>query len=157
MAYCTQDDLLAAYGEEELLKAQPLGDPAVEPPVIDGAAVAAAIQAAADEIDSYVLQRYRLPLAGAAAARLKRRCVDIAMYYLAPSPAAANSTRRLRYEDAVQWLKGVAAGYQVLEPRPAAAIQSDARRHVSIPGNPSSRRQSSGSPCGPPGRRGRFT
>ena len=105
MTYCTQADMEAAYGFEELVKSQPLANPPVDPPALDTRAISAAIQAASDEIDSYVMQRYRLPLAAELAERLKHRCVDIAMYHLGPTVSAQDDLKHKRYDDAVEWLK----------------------------------------------------
>lgn len=128
MPYCTQADLVAAYGEEELLKIQPESSPPVDPPVLSTAAIEAAIQAATDEIDSYVMRRYRLPLDAAKAALLKRRCVDIAVYRLAHDPSGEDNTKRTRYNDAMKWLEKLATGKVVLAPQPQAKIQSEERR-----------------------------
>ena len=135
MPYCTQADVEAAYGIEEILKTQPPAHPPVDPPVVDAAAVEAAIQAATDEIDSYVMSRYRLPLVDALAAILTRRCVDMAMYKLAYSASGEDDVKRRRYKDAVAWLKMIASGEAVLTPRPAAVITSDERRGFERPTN----------------------
>ena len=135
MTYCTQADIETAYGVEEILKTQPRAVPPVDPPTVNAAAVEAAIQAATVEIDSYVMERYGLPLAGELAALLKRRCVDMAMYYLAQSPSGEDDTKRKRYEDAVAWLKMVASGKALLTPRPAAEISSEPRRGFELPTN----------------------
>ena len=127
MPYCTQADLVAAYGEEDLIKRQPLRDMEADAP--DTAAVESAIDAATTEIDSYVLQRYRLPLGADAAARLKRRCVDIAMYYLAGTPSGQDDEKRKRYDDAVEWLRKLAMGKVLLQSRPEATFRSEERRH----------------------------
>ena len=150
MPYCVAADLEAAYGLEELLKCQPLAYPPADPPVLDTAAVDAAIQGATDEIDSYVMQRYRLPLAAAPAARLKRRCVDIAMYKLAVSVSGDDDLKRKRYEDALEWLEKVASGKALLESRPIAKITSDERREFW----PDARHNN---PYTRPGRLGRFS
>ena len=150
MPYCTQDDLIDAYGEEELKRTQPLDDLGVDPVILDTAAVASAIQSATDEINTYVMTRYRLPLGDTEAALLKRRCIDIAMYYLAHCPAGENDTRRRRYEDAVEWLTMLAEGKVLLRRRPDAVIKSEPRREFRIPGNHAQ------NPYNRPGRYGRF-
>lgn len=135
MPYCTQADIVAAYGIEEVLKAQPLASPPVDPPVIDSAAVAAAIEAATVEIDSYVMARYRLPLADELAARLKNRCVDVAMWHLSMSTSGDDDLKRKRYDDAIAWLKMLAMGKVVLTPRPQAQIESEEKREFQLPTN----------------------
>ena len=151
MTYCTQADLEAAFGVEAIITTQPLATPPADPPVVDVAAVAAAIQAATDEIDSYVMQRYTLTLAAELAARLKRRCLDLAMYHLAPTVSSQDDVKHKRYDDAVEWLQKLADGDVVLEPRPAVKMTSEERREFHpdprYTNNPYSRR----------GRRGRFS
>ena len=135
MPYCTMADVEAAYGKEAILTAQPRAVPEVDPLAVDTAAVDAAIEAATDEIDSYVMARYSLPLADELADRLKRRCVDMAMYSLSPSVSGQDDEKRKRYDDAVAWLKMVAEGEVVLTPRPAASITSDEPRGFEVPTN----------------------
>ena len=135
MPYCTPADIEAVYGREELLRAQPRTYPPVDPPVVSAAAVDAAIEAATVEIDSYVMARHRLPLPDALAARLKNRCVDIAMYHLASSVSGGDDLKRRRYEDAVAWLAMLARGEVVLEPRRAIEITSEPQRDFRLPTN----------------------
>ena len=61
MPYCTADDLVSAYGEQDIIQ---LSDRVNKPPIaIDQTVVAAAIASAAGEIDLYLDARYTLPLA----------------------------------------------------------------------------------------------
>ena len=150
MTYCTQADIEGAYGVEEIIKTQPNPVPAVDPEVIDTDSVAAAIQAATDEIDSYVVQRYTLPLAATLAARLKRRCIDMTMYHLGPSVSSQDDVKHKRYDDALEWLQKVADGEVLLQSRPVAKITSDERREF----HPGTRFNS---PYTRPGRIGRFS
>lgn len=64
---------------------------------------------ASAEIDSYVGQRHRLPLPQVPAV-LVRVCGDVAMYLLSREGTSLTEDKRKRYEDAVAYLRRVAAG-----------------------------------------------
>lgn len=81
---------------------------------MDAADVEPALQAASDLADSYLRQRYTLPLT-AWGDELTRAVCSLAAYDLLSNrgydPGAGdNSNIRLRYEDAIAWLKDVAKG-----------------------------------------------
>lgn len=67
------------------------------------------LQAASDRIDSYISARYRLPLTDIPCA-LRDYCCDIARYLLTGTERKCTDEIRLRYEDAMDWLKLVASG-----------------------------------------------
>jgi phage gp36-like protein len=104
MAYCTQDDLLKLISEKELaeLTTESGGVP-------DAAVVAEAIARAEAEIDAYLGVRYTLPL-GTVPARVKVLAVDVAIYHLFTRRGIQEEVRRLRYSDALAFLRDVAAG-----------------------------------------------
>ncbi len=102
--YCTQDDLLALIPPGEL--AQLTTDAGSEP---DAAVVNAAIAQAGAEIDAYLAVRYRLPLA-AVPDRLKSLAADIAAYHLYSRRSVMHEVRQKKYDQAVAFLKDVAAG-----------------------------------------------
>jgi len=109
MPYCTQDDLAALIPAQELAQlTTESGDEA------DAAVVAGVIAAADAEIDSYLLVRYKLPLA-ATPARVKALSVDLAIYKLYGRRGVTNEARRKAYEDAVKFLQLVAKGLAVIE------------------------------------------
>lgn len=105
MAYATHKNLEDRYGTEEvLLVSDRDGDGASDVDV-----VVEAIADADDLIDSYLSQRYDLPLSTVPGI-LTRVSGDIAMYMMASTADALTEERRTRYEDAIKWLKDVVAG-----------------------------------------------
>lgn len=105
MAYAAQADIEALYGADALAGvADRDGDG-----VADGAAVAAALTSASDEIDLHVGAAYALPLA-ATPPQLVRIAVDIALYRLALDGGVRTEEHRVRYDDAVATLKRIADG-----------------------------------------------
>lgn len=108
MTYATQQNLVDRFGSEELLAlADRDGDDAVDTAVVD-----AALADADALIDSYIGRRYTLPLASTPA-RLVTVAATIARYEL----AADRPTEQMRqdYDDAVAWLRDVAAGRAELQ------------------------------------------
>lgn len=104
MAYATQQDMIDTQGQEAVATVSDRdGDGA-----IDGTAVTRALDAASDEMDSYLCGRYAVPVT--ATPVVKKVCIDMAMYLLAGRAAALTEEMRLRYTDAVAWLKLVAKG-----------------------------------------------
>ena len=105
MAYATQDDIVALYGEDALHNVAPLTE-ADEP---DPIKVAVALDRASAEIDAYLSGRYAVPLADPGM-QIKQLAVDIAMYRMPISLGIQTSEHRLRYEDAIKFLQLAAAG-----------------------------------------------
>ncbi len=103
MAYCTQDDLITRYGEEELIQ---LTD-ATGAGVINADTVARAIADAAGEIDGYLAGRYSVPLSPVPKS-IERIACDIARYYLYADQIT--EAVKKRYDDAVLFLRGIARG-----------------------------------------------
>ncbi len=120
-AYCTQADLVALFGEAELLA---LTD-RTGVGTIDAAVVAGAITKASDLIDGYIGARYALPLS-TVPPLLKGFCEDIARHalYTVERPKNVDDAR----DAAVSYLKDVAAGRASLgaavTPAPAPASAS---------------------------------
>lgn len=112
MAYASQTDIETIYGAQALYIADRDGDG-----VADVAAVTRALDAASDEIDTYLTVRYALPLASVPAV-LGQLAVDIALYRLAASHDVLTEELRRRYEDAVAHLRRIARGEAGL-PMPA--------------------------------------
>ncbi|MDP2783299.1 MAG: DUF1320 domain-containing protein [Sulfurimicrobium sp.] len=114
MTYATLPDLVARYGEDELVKLTDTNRSGV----IDAGVLGQAIADADSEIDSYLAVRYSLPLASVPTA-LKRIACDITRYRLYDNRAPEEI--RKRYEDAVKWLAAVANGSVGLGMPPAQA------------------------------------
>lgn len=113
MTYATQTDLEDAFGAAEILQ---LAD-RDQDGVIDDGVVAAALARADSVIDGYLGGRYALPLATPYPPVIVATACDLARYWLYDNAA----TERVRegFEDAINWLKDVAAG-KVLLQLPAA-------------------------------------
>ena len=117
MAYATEQDLIDRFGTDELLEIADRDDDQV----IDTTVVAKALEDAGELIDGYVGKRYDLPLSSTPP-RLVKLAADIARYFLykdSPTEAVEKA-----YDDAVAFLRDVAAGKAVLdisgsEPAPA--------------------------------------
>lgn len=105
MPYATQQDLIDAFSQEEILELSQLDDSAAN--TIGTANVEAALDDASDLIDSYIGGRYTLPLSSTPRV-LVRICCDIARYML--DRYNPREDVRQRYEDAIRWLEQVAKG-----------------------------------------------
>lgn len=120
MPYLSLSDLISAHSEQALIDLTDRTDPPAG--LIDTGVVAAAIAGAAAEVDSYLGQRYAVPLADPAPASVADAALTIAWYRL-HTDRAADKDLRIRYEDAVRWLRDVSAGRASL---PGVAISSTA-------------------------------
>ena len=103
--YATKADIERIYGVELLTIISDLD----ENGRVDDLAVTAALETATSEIDSYVGGRYVVPL-DPIPTYIRQCCVDIAVYRLAHSEAPRTAEMRLRYEDAMRYLRDVAKG-----------------------------------------------
>ncbi len=106
--YCTQADLEARFGAQEILELTDRdADNVADNGVLDGA-----IADAGATIDSFVAKRYDLPLSDIPAALVKTAC-DLVRYALhkedPPDRVAA------AHKDAMTFLRDVAAGRAVLD------------------------------------------
>jgi phage gp36-like protein len=117
MMYCSRVDLIHAFGERELINLTVRrddsdgdgdGDNTIDDDVLNRA-----ILDATGEIDSYIGKRYGKTLAGKPIPpNLTRVCCDITRYRLYDD--ATVETVRKRYEDAIAFLRDVAAGRATL-------------------------------------------
>lgn len=105
MAYCTQPDILSALDYDTLV--QLTDDHDVNG--IVASVVTAAIADADAEIDGYCGRRYSVPFA-AVPDIVKKHSVTIAVKNLYARRRGATGSRRQDYDDAIAFLKGVAAG-----------------------------------------------
>ena len=114
MAYCTQDDLERRIGAADLAAlADYDGDG-----VADAEVVAAAIGDACSLIDSYLSVRFAVPVSPVPDV-LRTRAVDLAVYFLRLRRDSATEDSRRQQEDALAWLRQVAAGEVNLAVEPA--------------------------------------
>lgn len=116
MPYATQADMLERFGEQELVQLTDRHDGQLN--VVDAVVLDKALATAEAEIDAYVGMRHALPLASVSA-RLVGLACDIARYHLyihaAPDIVAE------RYQEALKFLRAVAAGEVSLGLEEAAA------------------------------------
>ena len=120
--YATSQDIILAYGEDALFAA--MNDNAV----VDELKVTAALEKATAEIDSYIADRYPLPLA-VVPGRLVDLCVDIAIYKMSQTSDVQTEKIKERYDDAVSWLTKLSRGTVSLG-LPKAPGQKSARAVV---------------------------
>lgn len=120
MPYLTLSDLLAAHSEQALIDLTDRTDPPTG--TIVAAVVDAAIAGACAEVDSYLGQRYSVPLSDPVPAAVTDAALTITWYRL-HTDRAADKDLRVRYEDAVRWLRDVSAGRAAL---PGVATSSTA-------------------------------
>lgn len=113
MSYCTRQNLLDRFGEQELIQLtdrDALG-------IIDEAVLAEAIGDADAEVNSY-LTAYTLPLA-VVPANLTRLACDMVRYHLHGN--MATEAVKTRYDDAIKYLSQVAKGVFSLGPDASGA------------------------------------
>ena len=109
MSYTNRLELEAAYGADEILQLTDR-DQDGEP---DSDFIASAIRRTDGLIDGYLMGRYTLPLTPVPLVLTAYAC-DIARYFLYED--AAQEYVRQTYEDALRWLRDVAAGKVILKP-----------------------------------------
>lgn len=105
MAYATVADMNEQLGENEVLA---LGDRDGDG-LLDAGVIENALDKASAEIDTYIGQRYTLPLASPVSI-LATYCCDIARYRLVGAAATETEAVRVRYKDAVRFLEAVRDG-----------------------------------------------
>ncbi len=101
--YAARIDIETIYGADALLVAMNADG------IIDDAKVVRGLEAATAEIDSYIANRYPLPLPETPPV-LRNICVDITTYRLSQTADAMTDIIRERYEDAIKWLDKVSVG-----------------------------------------------
>jgi phage gp36-like protein len=103
--YCTADDIVDAYGQDQLDKvSRPIGSKVSDPAVVQRG-----ITSASSIIDAYIGNRYTLPVA-VVAPILTECAIDIAIYKMALGTTVRTPEMRLRYDDALALLTKIAAG-----------------------------------------------
>lgn len=103
--YCTVQDLIDRYGEDELIQLTDRADPPAG--VVDAGVAEKAIADAGELIDAHLAARYTLPLA-TVPELLRRLACQIARYLLHDD--AAPEEVRERYKDAERLLRDIGAG-----------------------------------------------
>jgi phage gp36-like protein len=105
--YATSQDFMRAFGATEAIRITNIDSPTAA--AVNETRMTEALADASDEIDSYLQERYTISVIRAATPkRLQRICLDIARYTLTKNRPPEDY--RQRYEDAIRWLRDVAAG-----------------------------------------------
>ena len=128
MQYATQSDLETRFGTEEILQ---LSDPAGSG-VVDSQVVSLALSDAQATIDGYLRAVYTLPLPNVPA-ELVRVCCDLARFYLYAD--RVTDVVQKRRDEAVAWLKDVAANRTSLALNQAVAAPEKIGAVSFMPGN----------------------
>ncbi|SMG61819.1 gp436 family protein [Cedecea sp. NFIX57] len=102
MTYATPEDYIAYFTERDATGVS--ADYDSDTP--DNARIARHLQSASNRIDSWIGARYSLPL-GDVPDALRDYCCDIARFLLTGSDHACTEEIRMRYDDAISWLKRV--------------------------------------------------
>lgn len=109
MNYCTVDEMITMFGENELIVRSARPEPGSIPKrELDRALVQTSINDAEAEINMYLEGRNLLPLKTVPEV-LRRLTADIARYYLYNNPNEDNPVNK-RYHQRVKQLEGIAAG-----------------------------------------------
>lgn len=105
MSYASQSDMIARFGETEVIQ---LTDRA-SVGLIDAVVLANALDEADAEINPYLQGRYVLPMPNVPRILIGYAC-DIARYRLCGAAVTETEAIRARYKDAVRFLENVASG-----------------------------------------------
>jgi len=133
MPYATRDEMIARFGEEELILLTDRDGAGA----IDDVPLARALDDADGDIDGYLAPRYALPLASVPPV-LSRLACELARYYLYDDHAT--ETVRTRYEDARDVLIAISKGtVQLGLPESAGTVEE-----VALPQFQSGRREFGG-------------
>lgn len=117
MAYATQADLERLFGIDEINQLSDRDNDTINDfGVIDGA-----LDDATSEINSYIANKYAVPLSSVSD-YMKKVCSDIARFHLHKD--AATQEVVYRYERAINWLKDLSAGRAVLTDASAVPLPS---------------------------------
>ena len=107
MDYCTIQNMLDRFSEEELIQLTDTGDVGI----VDQAVLQSAIDDASAFIDGYLQSRYQLPLTEVPRSLVRVAC-NIVRYFLYDD--AATERVQADYDGAVAYLKSVSKGEVVL-------------------------------------------
>lgn len=105
MPYATQADMVAEFGEREVIALtdrENLGN-------VDSVLLLDRLDKASAEIDTYLVGRYALPLS-VVSPLITTYCCDIARYRLSGAGVTEVDTVRNRYKDAIRFLESVRDG-----------------------------------------------
>lgn len=109
MGYATEADIIALHSEDALNRLADLDGNGTR----DEAKITRALDDAQALIDGYIAVRVALPISPVPAI-LKNLSVDIAVYRMASDGGLLSEDMRTRYEDAISFLRDLAAGKATL-------------------------------------------
>lgn len=105
MTYATQQNMIARFGEREIIALTDRDNTGV----IDAAVLADGLKSADDEINPYLAARYTLPPTSVPAIVSSFAC-DIARYRLCGAEVIETEEIRNRYKDAIKFFEKVSKG-----------------------------------------------
>jgi phage gp36-like protein len=105
MNYASKQDIDDLYGEDLLRRVTDHDDDGES----DSPVIARGLADASAVIDSYISARYTLPLISVPSV-LKKICIDLGIYSMAPQDSRRTTEMRQRYEDAMAMLRDIASG-----------------------------------------------
>ena len=125
MSYALLADLVLAFGEQSIIDITDRAGTGI----VDSSVATRALVDASAEIDGYLGVRYAVPVV-VQSERLRAVCCDLARYRL--SGDRVTDEVRARYDDAVRWLRDIAAGKSILAGAAAPASKASAAQLVQI-------------------------
>lgn len=127
MSYATLDDLVLAFGEQTIIDLTDRADPPAGS--MDAAVASRALEDATADINSYLGVRYATPVS-VQRELLRACCCDIARYRLCGE--RVTDEVHARHENAMRWLRDIAAGRALLAgaQTPAAGAPADGLSYV---------------------------
>ncbi len=108
MAYAVIQDAIDTYGEDYVLTSVTRVD------TPDRDAFDRALVKASSEIDTYAGAQYSTPVTPSPPVFVQY-CIDIAIYRASSDAGTGTDEKRLRYEDAIKWLRLLASGTVVID------------------------------------------
>jgi len=135
MAYAVVSDMIARFGESEMIQLTYVAAEGDDGPAVNAATIDLALESASGQMDMYLGARNALPLTTITqgqASELTRLCCDIARYRLWNDQASDEV--RIRYQDAIGVLEMIAkgtlplqTGEQASDPAPSTAVGAFSR------------------------------
>lgn len=109
MSYASVEQLVELFGPHEVAELSTRGDSG-DPADLDKDVIELAIARAASEVDSYLGSRFPVPLAEPIPDIVMMVTADIVRYRLTSGDVSEKSPILARYNNALGWLRDVAAG-----------------------------------------------
>lgn len=134
MAYSSKATLVTAWGTDEVTRS---ADRDPQDGISEDAAIAAACASADSLVDSYLVQAsIEVPVPAPVPEVLVMHATNVAMYQLSQGVAVLTEEKRKRFDDAISWLRAIAAGKADLPGLPGLPEASQPTRRVRGTGAP---------------------